>query len=151
MSEPTSDDVFESIHAVMHLHRALQYRSLRDAAQGLTHMEFKALAYFAAHPDSTLSDLVAHSGRDKAQIARLTGELKRRGLLCARADEVDRRSLRLALSEEGSGVYRQLQQRSQELADLGLAGLSSEEQAVLAGLLGRVKAGLEAQGQAAQG
>ena len=82
-------DVFDSIHAVMHLFRAEQYRAFRDAPHPLTHMEGKLLGFFARRPDATLSDLVAHSGRDKGQLARLIKTLKDQGLLEASEAQAD--------------------------------------------------------------
>jgi hypothetical protein len=64
------DDVLECMHAIMHLYRSTQHRSLRDGPNDLAHMEVKALGFFARHPGATQSELVAHSGRDKAQVAR---------------------------------------------------------------------------------
>lgn len=143
MAIPSSDDVFDAVHAVMHLYRSLQYRALREGPHDLTHMEFKALGYFARHPGATLSDLVAHSGRDKAQIARLIGELKRRGLLAARADEADRRSSRLELTADGREVHGSLQRHSQRLADVAVTGLAQAEREQLLALLRRVQRNLE--------
>ncbi|MFY9510384.1 MAG: helix-turn-helix domain-containing protein, partial [Rubrivivax sp.] len=96
MGGSTPDQVFEAIHTVMHLYRAQRHRGAADAGpQELTHMEHRVLGYFSRHPGATQSDLAAHSGRDKGQLARLIGGLRERGLLEARADENDRRSLRL--------------------------------------------------------
>ena len=67
----TAAEVFETIHTLMHLFRAQQFRALRDGPAAVTHMEAKTLGFFARHPGATLSELVAHSGRDKAQVARL--------------------------------------------------------------------------------
>lgn len=142
----SSDDVLDAVHAVMHLYRSLQHRALREGPHDLTHMEFKALGYFARHPGATLSDLVAHSGRDKAQIARLIGELKRRGLLAARADEADRRSSRLELTADGREVHGSLQRHSQRLADVAVTGLAQAEREQLLALLRRMRSNLETAG-----
>lgn len=146
MAAPSSDDVIESLHAVMHLYRSLQGRALREAPEGLTHMEFKALGYFARNPGATQSDLVAHAARDKAQIARLIGELKRRGLLVATADAADRRITRLALSEAGQEAHRSLRRHSRQLAEVAVGGLADAEREQLVALLHKVQASLEAAG-----
>jgi DNA-binding MarR family transcriptional regulator len=137
-------DVMESVHAIMHLYRSRQQRSLRGEQHELAHMEVKALGFFARHPGAAQSDLVAHSGRDKAQVARLIRGLRERGLLHAEADEADRRSTRLSLSEQGRDLYAALHRHDGQLAALALAGLSEGEQASLLGLLARVRANLEA-------
>ncbi|MED5622086.1 MarR family winged helix-turn-helix transcriptional regulator [Ideonella sp. BN130291] len=138
------DDVLELVHTVMHQYRSLQYQVLRDGPHDITHMESKVLGFFAHHPDATQSDLVAHSGRDKAQLARLIKGLRERGLLEAQADPADRRNLRLALTVQGEAVQRALRQQGQKVRALAVAGLSDKERAQLAALLQRVKHNLDA-------
>ncbi|MGI4719438.1 MAG: MarR family winged helix-turn-helix transcriptional regulator [Janthinobacterium lividum] len=138
-------EVMEAIHAIMHLYRSRQYRALRAdsaAAQEMTHMENKALGYFAHRPGATQRDLVRHSGRDKAQVTRLVQGLRDKGLLEARQDAADRRSTRLFLSAAGEAVYGDMHRQGQLLAEQALAGLSQDERQDLAALLGRVQANL---------
>lgn len=137
-------EVMESVHAIMHLYRSRQQRSLRAEEHELAHMEAKVLGFFARHPGASQTDLVAHSGRDKAQVARLIRGLRERGLLDAQADEADRRSTRLRLSDAGRDLYSALHRHDGQLAAAALAGLSEDEQAKLLGLLERVRANLEA-------
>ncbi len=144
MAEPT-DDVLEAIHAVMHLFRAVQYRVLRDGPHDVTHMDGKVLGFFARHPGATQSELAAHSGRDKGQLARLVAGLKERGLLEARADDADRRSVRLQLTTDGRAVHQTLQRQRRRLSDAAVAGLSAAEHRQLAALLERVRANLDAE------
>lgn len=136
--------VFEAIHEIMHLYRAQQYRSLRATSHELTHMENRALGYIARHPGATQRDLVQRSGRDKAQVTRLVQGLREKGLVEARADELDRRSTRLYLSADGGAVHAELHQHGQALAAQALAGLDEAERAQLETLLGRVQDGLRA-------
>jgi DNA-binding MarR family transcriptional regulator len=137
-----AEAVMELVHTVMHRFRALQYRALRDAPAGMTHMEGKVLGFFTRHPGSTLSELAQHSGRDKAQLARLVKALRERGLLQAEADADDRRNVRLAPSEAGLAVQRTLRRGARAAAQRALAGLDGREQAALGELLGRVDANL---------
>lgn len=137
------DDVVESIHAVMHLFRSRQYRALRDGPLDLTHMEGKALGFFAHHPGASQRDLVQRSGRDKGQVARLISGLKARGLLDAQQDENDGRSQRLRVSAAGQQVQGHLEQQRQQLSAQAIQGLSDAERALLLALLGRVRGNLE--------
>jgi DNA-binding MarR family transcriptional regulator len=137
-------EVLERMHAIMHLYRSAQQRSLRAGPHDLAHMEIKVLGYFARHPGATQSDLAAHSGRDKAQLTRLIRGLRDRGLVEATADATDRRSTRLALSAEGKAMHAALHAHDGVLADAALAGITDAERATLAALLGRVRANLEA-------
>ena len=137
------DDVLETMHAIMHLYRSAQHRSLRDGPNDLAHMEVKALGFFARHPGATQSELVAHSGRDKAQVARQIRALRERGLLEARADEADRRSAHLYLSEQGRAVHAALHSNDGRLKEAALQGFTEQEQGALLDLLSRVRANLQ--------
>lgn len=143
MATSLAEDVFESIHSVMHRYRAQQYRELRDGPSDLTHMEHKVLGFFARHPEATQSDLVEHSGRDKAQLARLIRGLRDKGLLDGRADPADRRSIRLQLTPAGEAAHQALEVRGQGLAAVAVAGLSEEECRQLLALLGRIDSNLQ--------
>jgi DNA-binding MarR family transcriptional regulator len=139
------DDVLEAVHALMHLYRGKQFREARDAPQALTHLESKVLGFFARSPGATQSELVAHSGRDKGQLARLVAGLRERGLLEARADEADRRSVRLHLTPAGRAAHQVLRRRAQRLSAAAVHGLDEAERGQLLGLLARVRANLEAE------
>jgi DNA-binding MarR family transcriptional regulator len=137
-------EVLERVHAIMHLYRSAQQRSLRAGPHDLAHMEIKVLGFFARRPGATQSDLAAHSGRDKAQLARLIRGLRDRGLLDATADETDKRSTRLALSEAGKAMFAALHRHDGALAETALEGISETERAALLDLLERVRANLDA-------
>ena len=146
-SAPASaaEAVIDLVHTVMHQFRSTQYQVLRDNAHGVTHMESKVMAFFSRHAGATLSDLVAHSGRDKAQLAKLVKSLRERGLLDAETDAADRRSVRLRLSAAGLAVQEALHAEARVLNERAVAGLSAQEQAQLVTLLTQVKANLDAQ------
>lgn len=141
--DASDDDVLELVHTVMHAYRSLQYRFLRDGPHDITHMDGKVLGFFARHAGATQSDLALHSGRDKAQLARLIKGLRDRGLLLAEADAADRRHVRLSLSADGQAVQRALQQQGRRLAAKAVAGLSMVEKQQLRTLLLRVGANLD--------
>jgi DNA-binding MarR family transcriptional regulator len=141
------DEVFEAIHGVMHLYRSHQYRAMRDGSHELTHMENKVLGFFARHPDATQSDLVAHSGRDKAQLTRLIRGLRDKGLLDARVDEADRRSTRLQLTAEGEAIHADARQQAALLSSTAVAGLSKEECRQLVALLAKVRDNLDSEAE----
>lgn len=143
-STPSPDeDVLEAIHTVMHLFRSRQHRVIKEGLHDVSHMEAKALGFFARHPGATQSELVQHSGRDKGQMARLVGGLRERGLLDAVADESDRRSLRLTVSAAGKEIQAALAQQGRRTSAQAVKGLSAEERAQLLALLARVRVNLE--------
>lgn len=145
-SVPSAQDVFEAIHSIMHLYRARQMRAPAGQAPELTHMEGKVLGFFARHPGATLSDLVTHSGRDKAQLTRLIKGLRDQELLVAQLDEADRRLTRLRLSGTGEALHAQRHRIGAEAAALALEGVSEAEREKLMELLERVRANLDAAG-----
>jgi DNA-binding MarR family transcriptional regulator len=148
VNQKSGEDALEVMHAIVHLYRSQQMRGLRNGIQAgsheLAHMEIKVLRFFGRHPNATQSDLVAHSGRDKAQVARLIKGLRDAGMLDATADEADRRSTRLTLSSAGQAVCEELRRQSGALGKIALAGLDTDEQARLMALLARVRVNLEA-------
>ena len=136
--------VFETIHAIMHLYRARQMRVGQAGDAPLTHMENKVLGYFGRHPGATQRDLALHSGRDKAQLARLIGGLRDKGLLDAVAAPGDRRSTHLRLSDAGAAVHAELRGHGAILSAAALTGLGDDERTQLLGLLERVQDNLAA-------
>jgi len=139
------EDVMDLVHTVMHQFRSRQFQVLREG-HAVTHMESKVLGFFGRHPGATQSDLVQHSGRDKAQLARLIKGLKERSLLLAEPDEADRRNIRLRLSPDGDALLQALQGQARLLGTLAVQRLSADEQQQLAALLKRVKQNLDGQG-----
>ena len=136
-------DVLDLVHSVMHRYRSQQYRVLRDGPHAITHMDSKVLAFFGSNPGATQSDLVQHSGRDKAQLARLIKGMRERGLLAATADSADRRNVRLSLTPEGASVQRTLKRQAARLAASAVSDMSIAEQRQLAELLRRLKNNLD--------
>lgn len=136
-------DVLELVHHVMHQYRSLQYQVLRDGPHDVTHMESKVMHFFGHHPGATQSELAQHSGRDKAQLARLIKGLRERGLLDGEAGEEDRRSVRLQLTHAGRAVLRALRQQTRKVHARALAGMSGDDQQRLVTLLQRVSRNLE--------
>jgi DNA-binding MarR family transcriptional regulator len=139
----TAEEVFESLHRVMHHFRARHFRALRDDAFDLSHMETKALGFFARNPAATQSDLVGHSGRDKAQIARLIASLRDKDLLAAQPNETDRRSVRLQLTPAGRQIWEAMHQQALQLQRLAVSALSPAECDQLIALLRRIDDRLE--------
>lgn len=146
-SSGPAEEIFESIHAIMHLYRSRQYRALREGVHEVTHMENKVLHFFGHHPGATQSELAAHSGRDKAQLTRLIRGLRDKGLLEARVDEEDRRSTRLQLTPEGKALHKNMHAQGVQLAGIAAAGLSEQECQQLVSLLARVRVNLESEAE----
>src|SRR4051812_43129974 len=123
----SGEDIVELIHALMHQYRSLQYRALRDGPHDFTHMDSKVLGFFGRNPGSTQMDLAKHSGRDRAQIARLIKTLREQELLEAEVDADDRRNVRLSLTAAGEAVQQSLHRQTRRLRTKAVAGLTAEE------------------------
>ncbi len=134
----TNEGVLEIIHDVMHRYRAQQFRALRDGPHDITHMDSKVLGFFFRKPGATQSDLAQHTGRDKAQLARLIKGLRDRNLLDGEADPNDRRNVRLSLTNTGQAMRRALQQQGKRLNATVVAGMTDMERDQLLTLLRRV-------------
>ncbi len=143
--KPVGDEVLELVHTVMHQFRSQQFQVLRDGPHPLTHMESKVLGFFARRPGATQRDLAQHSGRDKAQLARLIKGLRERGLLSGEADDDDRRNVCLQLTPDGEAVQRALRRQARQLEAQATAGLDADERAQLIALLRRVQQNLDAE------
>lgn len=138
-----TEEVFESVHTVMHLFRSEQYRVLREGPYDLTHMEGKILGYFVRHPGAGLRDLVAQMRQDKGQLARLIRSLRDQKLLEARTGTEDRRSVSLSPTRQGRSVHQLLQRQVRKLSEVAVRGLSAGERRQLVALLQKVRSNLE--------
>jgi DNA-binding MarR family transcriptional regulator len=139
MTRNANTEVLDRLHSLMHgLRRHLQ-EAMRQDGEGLGPMEARCLAYFMRHDGATQSDLVHHSGRDKAQIARIVKALHERGLLHSRPDPDDGRSQRIGVTAEGQALQRKMQQHRARFEKAMVAGLDEKERAALLALLQRLQ------------
>lgn len=143
MTRHANTEVLDRLHTLMHgLRRHLQ-EAVREDGEGLGPMEARCLGYFMRHEGATQSDLVQHSGRDKAQIARIVKALHERGLLQSTPDPDDGRCQRVTLTEQGRAMQRTMQLRRQRFERAMLAGFSDSERAQLQAQLDRMLANLD--------
>ena len=143
ISMAEKDEVLELMHAVMHQVRARQLRGSGGSPNDIAPMEGKVLGFFSRQPGATQSDLVAHTGRDKGQIARLIAGLKEKGLLEAQPDAHDGRVTRLHLSEVAQAMHLDVQRQRQKLSALAMAGMSAEQKQQLKELLQTMHSNLQ--------
>lgn len=106
-SHSVSNDTFE-VSAFVRLmalfgaaQQVLRTRMQADAELGLGPVDMAALCLCQKNPGGTQQDLVKAMGKDKGQIARLTGELEKQGLLLRTPDAQDGRVWRLSVTAEG--------------------------------------------------
>ena len=101
-------DVFEAMHDLLHVYRAHMVRTMAAIHPDLTHNEVRALMFVGRHPGTTQRELVAHSGADKAQVARMVGMLQDKGWLESAPNAEDKRSRCLRLSAQGAALHQAL-------------------------------------------
>lgn len=138
----TREDVLELMHGIMHAYRSAYHQRLLDGLHGVTHMDSRVLGYFSRHPGATLSDVSAHSGRDKAQLTRLIKGLRDKGLLQGEVSENDRRNVKLTLTPRGHGIHHALQQEHRRLEARAIADLSEPQLQQLVTLLQQISRNL---------
>ena len=139
MTRTANTEVLDRLHGLMHgLRRHLQ-EAVRQDGECLGPMEARCLAYFMRHDGATQSDLVQHSGRDKAQIARIVKALHERGLLQSRPDPDDGRSQRVGVTAEGQALQRKMQQHRVRFEKTMMTGLTEGDRATLLALLDRLQ------------
>lgn len=111
---------------------AVRYR--RDF--GVSLGEWRAIALIAADPTLTLNRLARRAGLDKAQMSRVVTKLTERELVARTAGSG--RSSQLALTPEGTQVYRDLIAAANERDATFLEVLTAEEAHVLTSALDKL-------------
>ena len=142
MNKDPANDPLELVHQVMHRVRTLQRGALREHG-ALTPMEARVLGFFGRQPGATLKELAEHSGRDKAQLARLIKGLREQGWLQGEADEQDRRNQCLSLTPRGEAVHQRLRSLMSGVSAQAARGLSVAERRTLSELLSRLRDNLD--------
>ena len=136
------------MHDLVHIYRAHMVRTLAAVEPGLTLNEVRALMFVGRHPGASQKELVAHSGADKAQVARMLGLLQDKGWLQSQPNADDKRSRCLRLSPQGVALHEALRQTRRGVAAQLLQGCDSATQARLLELLAQVRSHVEAAGGA---
>jgi DNA-binding MarR family transcriptional regulator len=139
MSTHAPADVFEAMHDLLHVYRAHMVRTMAAIHPDLTLNEVRALMFVGRHPGATQRELVAHSGADKAQVARMVGMLQDKGWLESAPNAEDKRSRCLRLSAEGVALQQALRDARRTVAASLLKGCDKAAQAQLLALLAQVR------------
>ncbi len=92
--------------SVLYRHRNILINS-RMAHLGISAGTFSPLIYLAHHPDATQDDIAMSLCIDKAAIARAFRKLEDEGIVRRMPDEVNRRKVRLLLTEKGETTVRE--------------------------------------------
>ena len=106
-------------------------------------MHARMLKVIGLRPGITQQEIVALTGRDKAQIARLIKELLSKELIDKKQDQQDKRIYRLYLTMEAREIVDTVMAVQTQVADHFFAKLSADESDEFKRLLDKIQAGLE--------
>lgn len=94
---------------------------------GLNALHVRCLHIIAETQHCTANDIVAKTGRDKAQIARLVKDLIKLELVSKCADENDKRCLILSFTEQGKALFSRLEVAEQQVDSRLCEGLTETQ------------------------
>ncbi len=126
---------------LFHLMGALRMHFARDlAAHGLTFPQFMALCSLehAEGRASRMGDLAAVTHQSAASMTGIVDRLLERGLVERRQDPQDRRSVLVALTDEGARLLERVRADRIRVMERLLRCLSPEEQNLLHDILGKL-------------
>ncbi len=112
--------------------------SARLARHGLTHGQFGLLIVVGANPGSTQTALANVFGSNRSVIVRMIDKLEDAGLLARKAQQGDRRSNAIVLTDRGEAVLATLRVAVRTHEDRVAGHLSADELDTLMGLLVRL-------------
>ncbi|WP_371655633.1 MULTISPECIES: MarR family winged helix-turn-helix transcriptional regulator [unclassified Streptomyces] len=115
-----------------------------------TSPQFAVLNTLVASPGLDQRTVGERVGLDRSTIAEVISRLTRRGLLRKTRDPRDGRRSRLAVTDEGRAVHRELTVRTGRMNEVFLAPLAPAEQTVFLDLLRRVADAAEVLGDAGE-
>ncbi len=110
----------------------------RLARHGLTHGQFGLLIVVGANPGSSQTALANVFGSNRSVIVRMIDKLEGAGLLGRKAQEGDRRSNAIVLTEAGEALLATLRDAVRAHEERIAGHLSADERGTLMGLLARL-------------
>ena len=140
MKPAANPEILERLHLLVSAFHRRMHEAVREDGEGLAPMEARTLRFLAHHDGSTQRDMTQHTGRDKAQIARIVKALLERGLVQSTPDPEDGRSQRLRLTAAGRAMQRRMQQHRARFEQALARGFEESEQAALVAQLDRMVA-----------
>jgi DNA-binding MarR family transcriptional regulator len=124
----TSELASELRVSLMRLARRLRAERLDE---GLTPTQLAVLGTLDRHGPMTLGELASHEKVQPPSMTRTTAILDERGLLTRVIQEVDRRQVRIAISDAGLALLREDRKRRDAWLAARFEQLTSDERALL--------------------
>ena len=146
MKSSVNPENLERLHLLVSVFHRRMHEAVREDGEGLAPMEARALRFLSHHEGSTQREMTLHTGRDKAQIARIVRTLLERGLVESTPDPEDGRAQRLKLTAAGRAMQRRMHQHRTLFEQALARGFDESEQAALVAQLDRMVANLRDDG-----
>jgi DNA-binding MarR family transcriptional regulator len=124
----TSELASELRVSLMRLGRRLR---LERPDEGPTPTQLAVLGTLERHGPMTLGELASHEKVQPPSMTRTTATLEERGLVTRVVDAVDRRQVRIAMSDAGVALLREDRQRRDAWLASRVEQLTSDERALL--------------------
>ena len=108
------------------------------AAEGLSPGQPKILHYLISHDGCLQKDLAMNCDIEPATVSKVLNGMEESGLIERRGCPLDKRAIRVTLTEKGRRADRCMREHFAQLEELELTGFTEEEAEALAGYLARV-------------
>lgn len=125
-------------HLIRRLHQqatATFQNKLKAEGHDITPVQYAALATLAAQPDLDQATLAARIAYDRATIGGVVKRLEQKELILRHPSEKDRRAFRLALTDKGHALLREIGPMVSALQPDILGALNADEAATLTRLM----------------
>lgn len=127
--------VLDALHDLTHAYRNHMRATLQAMALPFTPNELRVLLYLGHHPLCTHKDVMAHTGADKALVARTLVQMEAAQWLERVPHPQDKRSRHLRLSPQGHAAFAALRAQRQHVGLQMLEGSDPAQQQQLLQLL----------------
>ncbi len=125
------------MHDVSRLRRKVFDEVMRP--EGITRSQWWVLAYLSRYDGISQSDLAESLEIGRAALGGLVDRLEAMGLVRRDAHDLDRRAKLVYLTAEGSNVIEHMRVKSDQMSEIILEGLTTEQRHQLADMLDLVK------------
>lgn len=121
----------------------LQHLVEQRGLDGIVTSHGSILALLFERGEVSMSDLAAYTQRDPSTVTALVKKLVAKGLVKTERSTVDRRSVMVALTEEGNAMRGDFDDISARLTAVWRAGIDPSDLETMQRVLGKVRANLE--------
>lgn len=113
-AEISDEELTEAIIVASRAMVAIATRSLAATDHDVTLPQYRTLVVLAYGGSTRLADLASHLAVSPSTATRMCDRLVRKGLVTRARDEIDRREVKLDLTDEGRGLVHQVMDRRRE-------------------------------------